>query len=73
MGLSRSCKGLKATKKSQSSNLQCHFRTWALDTFSEIPFNDKKVDRDRTEVGTVWSDNDRAKVWLGCFFRGPDV
>lgn len=32
--------------------------------FSEISFNDKKVDMVRTEVGMVWKDNYRAKAWL---------
>lgn len=41
--------------------------------FSEISFDDKKVDMVMTEVGMVWKDNYRAKACLGCFPRGSDV
>lgn len=39
--------------------------------FSEISFDDKKVDMVMTEVGMVWKDN-RAKACLGCFPGGSD-
>lgn len=41
--------------------------------FSDLSFNDTKVDMVRTEVGMVWKENYRAKVWLGGFPGGSAV